>query len=626
MLALYRLFLLPLAVFLLVFSFSSSTAAQESVPPRWKGFMILGNQHLCAAYSDDARITEQTHYRGVQQLYFKNFTVSYVKSSWFDLYDREGNLLYEIPKTHLDFTGTENFFTTLSRMMLKDGTAKETRTYIHPRNAVVQQCYNEGDYRPSKRRYTLLLNTASQASQTEKNQTVSFQGIRIAQSGAALAAWSNGVALAVGTVKHSERITISKTDSSITIDEKVVGENHQTDILICAGSSASEADSLLAALRRNDDLAADAAKHWATWLNKVRKPATDNAAHLELYAKNLYAAWCSSLDGQVPADITGQFVTNAMPQLYPRDAMMTARAFIVAGLYDDAEKILRYWSNPKIPMKSAGEWYARYDAFGHAVDAGSGARYDVPEWDANGYFIQLVSYIEKLTGKRVIENSFLYPLGDFLVKNLQHDLLYEGGIIEWEGYLPGTNMLSAAALLTLAEFATRSGDKEKATRYTNASQRITAALPRLINPKTNAYADVRFINGNYEYLWNTSANFGYLWDFPLNAEGTSTNTFYLRETKKLGGGIQYFDALDKGLAAYGNDTFFFTTAAAAEFQILYGKKELATPLIDWMTKNTNVYGLLPERIYLNGTDCSPASPLTWCSAEFAVALLLFYRY
>ena len=53
------------------------------------------------------------------------------------------------------------------------------------------------------------------------------------------------------------------------------------------------------------------------------------AAYLEAYKRNLYCVKAASLNGQIPADITGQFVTNNMPQLYPRDAMMCARVLLL---------------------------------------------------------------------------------------------------------------------------------------------------------------------------------------------------------------------------------------------------------------------------------------------------------
>jgi hypothetical protein len=42
-----------------------------------------------------------------------------------------------------------------------------------------------------------------------------------------------------------------------------------------------------------------------------------------------------------------------------------------------------------------------------------------------------------------------------------------------------------------------------------------------------------------------------------------------------------------------------------------------------MIINSNVYGLMPERIYPDGSDCSEASPLSWCNAEFAAAVFTF---
>jgi GH15 family glucan-1,4-alpha-glucosidase len=94
---------------------------------------------------------------------------------------------------------------------------------------------------------------------------------------------------------------------------------------------------------------------------------------------------------------------------------------------------------------------------------------------------------------------------------------------------------------------------------------------------------------------------------------------------KNGGGLQYFDSPDPGLSSYGHDLFFFTTAAAAQYHARFGDLAKAKGHIDWMMKNTNVYGLAPERIYLNGSGCSQASPLSWCCAELAAALLEWSR-
>ncbi len=103
------------------------------------------------------------------------------------------------------------------------------------------------------------------------------------------------------------------------------------------------------------------------------------------------------------------------------------------------------------------------------------------------------------------------------------------------------------------------------------------------------------------------------------------NAYFAEHCVKLGGGMQYFDAPDPGLAGYGHDAFFFTTAAAAQYQARFGDRVQARLHIDWMLENANAYGLMPERIYLDGSGCSKASPLSWCCAEFVAALLEYAR-
>jgi GH15 family glucan-1,4-alpha-glucosidase len=160
----------------------------------------------------------------------------------------------------------------------------------------------------------------------------------------------------------------------------------------------------------------------------------------------------------------------------------------------------------------------------------------------------------------------------------------------------------------------------------------------MFDQSRQTYADVRFTgrkgpngesltgqSGEKTYLWDTTANVGLIWGYPNHREIELSNLFYAKNTVKLGGGMQYFDSPDRGLASYGHSVFFFTTAAASQYQSLYGNKTAAKSFIDWMIRNTNSYGLMPEHINLDDSDCSPASPLSWCCAEFAAAMLLWSR-
>src|SRR5581483_7212072 len=215
------------------------------------------------------------------------------------------------------------------------------------------------------------------------------------------------------------------------------------------------------------------------------------AAYLEAYKRNLYCVKAANLNGQIPADITGQFVTNNMPQLYPRDAMMCARVLLVTGHPQEARQVIEFWGNRQVPMKTPGEWYARYDAHGKAVDGGSGARFDEPEWDANGYFIYLLTKYHEAKGVWLADRKKIYELADFLVQHIgDNGLLYEGGIVEWTGYLPATNMICAAALKNAASMAREFGDAERARKYVAASERIASSLGQLFDQSRQTYADV----------------------------------------------------------------------------------------------------------------------------------------
>jgi len=334
--------------------------------------------------------------------------------------------------------------------------------------------------------------------------------------------------------------------------------------------------------------------------------------------------------------MTGQFVTNNMPQLYPRDAMMSARVFLKTGHFEEAKSIIQFWADRNIPKKSKGEFYARYDAYALAVDAGSGARYDEPEWDANAFFIQLANWYHQEKNEWLADKNFLYELADLLVNKIDHwGLLYEGGMVEWTGYLPLTNMECAAALKTASGLARNFGDSNLAEKYSQAEQTISKNLYRMFDSTRNTFTAVRFTGikaedgksldekkGRAIFLWDGTAHFAFLWGFPNSDLIKKSVQFAEKNRIVLNGGLQYFDAEDnKWLSAYGSDAFFFTTAALAQYYSLNKQPEKAKTHIDWMIRNSNIYGLMPERIYLNESGCADASPLTWCNAEFALAVL-----
>lgn len=604
----------------------TSGFGQQKQP--WKGYSILGDGHVTVVYSDDNRITDLTHARGIQHLYFRDYTADYVASTSFDATDR-APADAEPPRV-----GMKNFFTAQTLTRLADGSERRVLCWVHPAGAVVLALKQTPAAAGRTFRFVAQLRR-----EIRTDIVVSLESLRV-EDGVATAVWSNGTVLEIGGRNPQDRISVN--GDSIEVSGVLPADTAEASVVIAPAASAEEARSKIRALREDRDPEITASQYWNAWIShgvlpRFGEDTPEAAAWLELYKRNLYCVKAATLNGQIPADITGQFVTNGMPQLYPRDAMMCARVLLLTGHPDEARQVIEFWASPQVAMKTPGEWYARYDAHARAVDSGSGARFDEPEWDSNGYFIYLVAKYHQMHGVWLANRELIWKLADFLVAHIRENgLLWEGGIVEWSGYLPATNMICSAALKTAAAIARDSGDAARTLKYAAASERIAASLPQMFDPSRQTYADVRFTGtkgangeslggdtGEKTYLWDTTANIGVIWGYPDHREMVLSNRFYDRNTIRLGGGMQYFDSPDAGLAGYGHGVFFFTTAAAAEYRALRGDKAAAGLFVEWMTRNANSYGLMPERILPDGSDCSPASPLSWCSAEFAEALLLF---
>jgi len=597
----------------------------------WNGYAILGNGNLTAVYSDDERISAVTHHKGVQHFYFENYRADYVASTAFDALDGNGD---PVAETSGSTVGNKNFFTTQTQTRLSDGASETILCFVHPAGAAVLSLNRAGARATNRYRFHALLRK-----EIKSDQVIRLTSLR-EEGGVAVAVWSNGTALAIAPESGTDQVSID--GATVSVNGVLHEKSSPTQVVLVPASSPAAAVAKVRSLRSEKNLEAAADRYWNSWMNLGVLPAFPGgdaraAQYLEAYKRNLYCVKSANLNGQIPADITGQFVTNNMPQLYPRDAMMCARVLLLTGHADEAKQLIEFWAKPEVPMKSPGEWYARYDANGKAVNGGSGARFDEPEWDANGYYIYLLNQYHAKTGLWLANPHVFYELADFLVNHLSSNgLLWEGGIVEWTGYLPATNMIDAAALQTAAGMARSFGDTDRAERYSAAAKKISAALPEMFDKTRQTYADVRFTqqkgaggvslteqSGQKAYLWDTTANVGVIWGYPNHRDIDLSNTFYDHNTVKLGGGMQYFDSPDPGLAGYGHGVFFFTTAAVAEYQTLYGSKSAAKTFLDWMMENANTYGLMPEHISPDGSECSPASPLSWCCAEFAGALLLW---
>jgi len=612
---------LSILVFLLCLNI---TAFSNDSTAHWKGYAILGNGNICAVYSDDSRIIAKNGgASGIHHLYYKNYTTDYVQSSSFQVISPS-----TIDKPPIvDSTGMSNFFTTQTIKKFSDNSVIKADCFVTEKDIIVQQLLGKGIGERSKFLYQLKLRDVFISDDTIK---INF---RMVAGSSVIIGWSSGTYLAVSAGKNS---AVKLNNAIISINGDIVS-NKKVEVRIALANSAKAAITLLK-LSGNLNLEKESLKYWNIWLNTKSIRSTSltkhDAALIQYYKQTLYAVKSACLNGQIPADMTGQFVTNHMPQLYPRDAMKCARVFLKTGHFKEAKEIIKFWTDPSIPKKSKGEFYARYDAKAYAVDAGSGARFDEPEWDASGYLIQLLKMYYDTKHEWLAPKNFIYKLADFLVSQIDHEgLLYEGGIVEWTAYLPTTNLVCSAALETAAQYAKTSGDSANSLKYKEGAHIISENLVKTFDIKDSALKAIRFHGNkaadnrsittesqNRLFMWDGTMQFGILWGYPENAMLRSTMNYYYKNLIRNGGGMQYFQALDPGLAGYGSDCFFFTTASLSQYFSLTKQNDKALHLLNWMCRNSNVYGLMPERIYLNQTDCSEASPLSWCNAEFALAV------
>ncbi len=596
---------------------SESVLAADTVPGGpFAGYAVLGNGTISAVYSDDDGSDDPP---GMLHLYYHDFAT--------DLLELGQTLVGQGGERVADRSvGLDPFFAAYTQVPLPDGGTLAWRAFVGEQDAVVVQ---GALVAPSDNATSATVAPLVQLRDgMHMDGTLSIAGLgREDDSGILWAALSDARAMAVAaspepTGWQTGSISADPIAGGLTGDidpagpqmvlavdlEATAGEQTPFRWVVALGDDATEAVQLAQDLLDAADPLADAEIHWADWA----PDALCEGERCPSAAANLYAARASSLSGAVPADLTGQFVTDDRPQLYPRDALMVARAFELTGHDDEAWEIVRFWLDPALEQIAEGWWYARYDAIGRAVDGGTGAFYDVPEWDCNGY---LASLVERLGPGSLTtdEQAELLAGLDFLVDNQDADGLWtEGGIIEWEGRLPATTMSNWAGLDSGARIADSWGEATRAESYRAAAGYLRGGLLEMLVWDGVYLADQR--DGDWAY--DSSLMFGPAWGFPTDPVLDATQAWLMDNARAHGGGVRYFEGME-----YGQDLFGFTTSAMAQYTATLGDTWTAGELLDWMAAFSNRYGLFPERVYSDGSGAAEASPLSWCAAETAIGIL-----
>lgn len=585
------------------------------------GFAILGNGRVSAVWSDDDGSSDPP---GLRHLYLGDFGLDLLDSGRLRV-GWDGQRL--LPQR----VGLDPFFAAWAETSLPDGGRVLWRAFTGQQDAVVVDGVLRGGEAGSHARLAPDLRLRAEP---QIDGACGWAGTVLDEAdGPALAATlDDGRALAVGTAPPAGSWqagefafdplagllagTVEPGGRLAMSLDLVAGPGEDVPFrwVVATGQDATAAMETLRGRLEAADPLGEAAASMADFSPEAL--CGDAGPECSLAAAGLRAARASSLAGLVPADLTGQFVTNGFPQLYPRDGLMVAGALADTGHASHAWEILHYWLDPQREGPQPGEWWARYDALGRGVDAGTGADYDVPEWDAAGYAAVLTERLgpSGLSGE---ERDVLLAALDLVCLRQDADGLWtEGGIVEWVGRLPGTAMTLWAGLDAGARLADGWGEPERAASYREAAGRARGGLLALLDWSRPVLADERDFGLSYD----TSMFLGPAWGYPQDPLLLRSFDWLDAHATAHGDGVRYFEGM-----GYGQDLFFFTTSALSRYAWRSGRDRRAARMLGWMESFTNRYGLAPERVWADGSGASLASPLSWCAVELPLTILELRR-
>lgn len=364
-----------------------------------------------------------------------------------------------------------------------------------------------------------------------------------------------------------------------------------------------------------------ARNYWQSWLALATDTLTLPDKVRQHYEANLIAIKASLLNGFIPADVTGHYFAQGKPSYYARDAMMTARAFILSGHYPEARAIINYLLE-RPTRQGSGEFYQRYDAQGQPSE---GANNNVfHQFDSQGYFLRNILTYYQRTGEWLASLQQLEPYVQILGQFQAATGLIgpEGGINEGvfgPAYIVSTNMIIHGGLQAAAEIAELQGSHILSERWKVWAEAVQRGIRSAWIEE-----DGRFGYGYVTYAaelvrkYDAPQYFGCLYGYPLDEYMIRNNRFLLNNAAFFGDGIGYTEQ------EYHHGPWLFNTAACAQFQALREDVAEYRAKINWMIDHSNGYGLMPEAVDALDENRAFINPLVWACAEFVSSIAILW--
>lgn len=350
--------------------------------------------------------------------------------------------------------------------------------------------------------------------------------------------------------------------------------------------------------------------YWRNWLYKANK-----ASHFQEESNTMLVALKGALlNGFLPADLTGHYFANGKACFYVRDALMSARAFLYSGFYEEFESIITFLSGCQ--LKDNGEFYQRYNA-NQVPDEGANNNV-FSQIDAVGYFTRVIADYYQLTSKMIVPYSYYQDIINSLNHVSKKNGLYgpEGGVNEGvygPAYIISTNMFIVGGLYGASKLALSLNHSDDAHAWLSMAKNMQTHIENtFLEENYYPYGYVEYHNEvikRYDTPQLLSMSLGY----PLTKNYIKNYETLLNISSYFTYGIGYSEQ------EYHNGPWIFNTAAAAEVAYLTNDMPQYHHLMLWMIAHRNHYGLLPEAISATNEQIPFINPLMWANAEFITA-------
>lgn len=355
-------------------------------------------------------------------------------------------------------------------------------------------------------------------------------------------------------------------------------------------------------------LEANAEDYWRFWLSKTAYPIE------EAVIPNLIALKSVTMNGFIPADLTGHYFANNDVSFYVRDAIHGARAFLYSGFYDECKAIILLVT--RLERKANNELYQRYNS---KLDHDEGANNNVfSQIDVIGYLLRVVADYYHITGELLISVENLLEEVRILDSIGKKNGLYgpEGGVNEGvygPAFITSTNMFIVGGLIGLREIL----KKENRQEYddfleSNICQMISAINQTYLEENYFAYGYVKW-DDQLVIRYDTPQLLGASLGYPMD-------DYYRQNFKTLTDIATYFNyGYGYSEQQYHDGPWIFNTAFAAQNAFLMEDNTLYGEIMTWIDQHKNAYGLLPEAVDARNEYNSFINPLMWANAEYICA-------